>query len=183
MSAEKDKFSYLGAVTILLPTDHDVVSHFESEKSELRARVPSIWSWGGGMINSPKLYVGLPSWHSGLGVYFRSTRKKGQASFPATISENSSTEGSWNVSEPAAASLPTWRPGLVCAGVASKDWREDDRYEPRLHKELHNYFTGIHVKTLNFMRGWAWNLPTIKTLWGRCPLCLNGDWQCAPSLI
>ena len=42
MSAEKDKFSYLGAVTILLPTDHDVVSHFESEKSELRARVPSI---------------------------------------------------------------------------------------------------------------------------------------------
>ena len=38
MSAEKDKFSYLGTVTILLPTDHDVVSHFESEKSELGAR-------------------------------------------------------------------------------------------------------------------------------------------------
>ena len=44
MSAEKDKFSYLGAVTILLPTDHDVVSHFESEKSELRARVQVIVS-------------------------------------------------------------------------------------------------------------------------------------------
>ena len=31
-------FSHLGAVSVLLPTDHDIVGHFESEKSEL-------WSW------------------------------------------------------------------------------------------------------------------------------------------
>ena len=27
--------SHLGTVSVLLPTDHDIVGHFESEKSEL----------------------------------------------------------------------------------------------------------------------------------------------------
>ena len=101
-----------------------------------------------------------------LGVYFRSTRNKGTVIISSDNIWKLRDRGELKRFWAGGGSVVANMAAATSAGVASKGWREDDRYEPRLQKGLHNYFTGIHVKTQNCMRGWgseirAWNFSTI----------------------